>query len=77
VSAGAVTGVLLWITGSVLFSLYVTQFGNYNKTYGSAAAIVILLLWFLLSSYSLLLGAEINAEGERQARHRAAESDGA
>jgi membrane protein len=77
VSAGAITGVLLWITGSVLFSVYVTHFGNYNKTYGSAAAIVILLLWFLLSSYSLLVGAEINAEGERQARRRRADSDGA
>jgi membrane protein len=77
VSAGAVTGVVLWITGSVLFSLYVAHFAQYNKTYGTAAAIVILLLWFLLSSYSLLVGAEINAEGERQARRHAASGDGA
>jgi membrane protein len=76
-SAGAVVGVLLWIAGSVLFSLYVTHFGNYNKTYGTAAAIVILLMWFLLSSFSVLVGAEIDAEGERRGRVQTADSGGA
>ena len=57
---------MLWIVGSALFSLYVTRFGNYNETYGAAGAIVILLMWFLLSSYAILIGAEINAEMERQ-----------
>jgi membrane protein len=67
VSPGAVVGVLLWIGGSVLFSLYLTHSGNYNATYGAAAAVVILLMWFLLSAYSILVGAEINAEMEREA----------
>jgi membrane protein len=68
VSWGAVTATLLWIAGSVLFSIYVTRFGNYNETYGSVGAIVILLMWFLLSSYAVLIGAELNAEMERQTR---------
>ena len=68
VSWGAVIATLLWILGSVLFSIYVTRFGNYNETYGSVGAIVILLMWFLLSSYAVLIGAEVNAEMERQTR---------
>jgi membrane protein len=65
-SWGATIAVALWIFGSALFSLYVTRFGNYNETYGAAGAVVILLMWFLLSSYAILIGAEINAEVERQ-----------
>jgi membrane protein len=68
VSWGAAVAVALWIVGSALFSLYVTRFGNYNETYGAAGAVVILLMWFLLSSYAILIGAEINAEMERQTR---------
>lgn len=68
VSWGAVVATVLWIVGSVLFSIYVTQFGSYNETYGSVGAIVILLMWFLLSSYAVLIGAELNAEMERQTR---------
>jgi membrane protein len=68
VSWGAVSATVLWVVGSALFSLYVTRFGNYNETYGSVGAIVILLMWFLLSSYAVLIGAELNAEMERQTR---------
>jgi membrane protein len=68
VSWGAGIAVLIWLVGSALFSLYVTRFGNYNETYGAAGAVVILLMWFLLSSYAILIGAEINAEMERQTR---------
>jgi membrane protein len=68
-SWGAVIATLMWLAGSALFSLYVSQFGNYNKTYGSMAAVVILLTWFLLSAYVLLIGAEINAEMERTGRN--------
>ena len=59
---------LLWIAGSALFSLYVSSFGSYNETYGAAGAVVILLMWFLLSAYAVLIGAEVNAEMERQTR---------
>lgn len=68
VTRGAVTATALWLAGSAAFSVYVTQFGNFNKTYGSAGALVVLLLWFLLSAYAILIGAEIDAEMERQAR---------
>jgi len=66
VSWGAVVATLLWIAGSALFSFYVSQFGNYNETYGSVGAVVILMMWFYLSAYAVLLGAELNAETEHQ-----------
>ena len=68
VSWGAVIATVLWVLGSALFSLYVARFANYNETYGSVGAVVILLMWFLLSSYAVLIGAELNAEMERQTR---------
>jgi membrane protein len=68
VSWGAVVATVLWIIGSALFSLYVTKFGSYNETYGAMGAVVILLTWFLLSAYAVLIGAEVNAEMERQTR---------
>jgi len=66
VTPGAIIATLLWLVGSALFSFYVTQFASYNVTYGSLGVVVILMIWFFLSVYSILLGAEINAEMERQ-----------
>ncbi|NIJ10989.1 membrane protein [Saccharomonospora amisosensis] len=66
VSPGAVAATILWILGSVLFSLYVNFFGSYNETYGALAGVIVLMLWLYLSSYVVLLGAEINSESERQ-----------
>ncbi|MFC5949193.1 YihY/virulence factor BrkB family protein [Pseudonocardia lutea] len=66
VSVGALVATLLWIIGSVAFSLYVNNFGSYNKTYGALAGVIVLMLWLYLTSYIVLLGAEINAESERQ-----------
>jgi membrane protein len=68
VSTGAAVATVLWIAGSIGFSLYVNYFGNYNKTYGTLAGVVVLLLWLYLTSYIVLLGAEVNAESERQTR---------
>lgn len=68
-SAGSALAVLVWIAGSVGFSLYVHNFGNYNETYGSLGAVIILLLWFWLSAFIVLMGAELNSEMERQTRH--------
>ena len=76
VSWGAVFATLLWIIGSALFSLYVTQFGDYNKTYGSMGAVIILMTWFLLTAYVFLIGAEINAEMERQTRKDTTDAKG-
>jgi membrane protein len=66
VSWGAVAATVLWLSGSAGFSLYVSAFGSYDKTYGSLGAVVILLLWFWLSALSVLIGAAINAESEHQ-----------
>ncbi|WP_414499847.1 YihY/virulence factor BrkB family protein [Zymobacter sp. IVIA_12111.31 C1] len=64
-SIGTITSTLLWILGSLGFSLYVSHFGSYNSTYGSIGAVVVLLMWFWLSAYIILLGASINCELER------------
>ena len=66
VSLGSLVAALLWLLGSIAFSLYVNFFGNYNKTYGALAGVVVLMLWLFLTAYVVLLGAEINAEAERQ-----------
>jgi membrane protein len=66
VSVGAGIATVLWIIASVGFSLYVSHFSSYAKTYGALAGIVILLLWLFITSYAILLGAEINAESEQQ-----------
>jgi len=67
-SVGAVVAAALWVLGSLAFSLYVNNYGSYNKTYGALAGVVILLLWLYLTSYIILLGAEINAESEKQTK---------
>jgi len=67
-SVGALVAAALWVLGSLAFSLYVNNFGSYNKTYGTLAGVVILLLWLYLTSYIVLLGAEINAESEKQTK---------
>jgi membrane protein len=66
VSPGAVTATVLWLIGSVAFSIYVRNFGSYNETYGSLGAVVILLMWFWVSAFMVLFGAELNCEIERQ-----------
>jgi membrane protein len=66
VTWGAAVATVLWLVVSGLFSFYVSNFDSYNKTYGSLAAVVILLMWLYLTSYVVLLGAEINTEMELQ-----------
>jgi membrane protein len=61
ISAGAIAFTLAWLAASYLFGIYVSNFGNYNATYGALGGVVILLLWFYLTAFLLLLGAEINA----------------
>ena len=64
-SPGAVIAVVIWLAASGLFALYVGLFGSYNKTWGSFAAVIIMLTWLWLSALALLFGAEVNAEVER------------
>ena len=65
-SIGAVVALVLWLLGSAGFSDSVDNFAKYNQTYGALAAVIILLLWLYLSAFAVLLGAEFNAETERQ-----------
>ena len=67
-SPGAATAAVLWVVGSILFSVYVTHIGDYNATYGALGGMVVLLTWLYLSAFVVVLGAEINAEMERQTR---------
>jgi membrane protein len=66
VSVGAVVATVIWLIASIGFSIYTATFGNYAKTYGVFAGIVVLLFWLWLTMYAILLGAEINAEAEQQ-----------
>ncbi|HQZ32766.1 MAG TPA: YihY/virulence factor BrkB family protein [Ilumatobacteraceae bacterium] len=65
-SPGALVAAALWLVGSLLFSLYTANFAKYNETYGSLGAVVVVMLWLFLTSLSVIIGAEVNAEMERQ-----------
>ena len=64
-STGALVAILVWVVASVGFGLYVANFSNYNKTYGSLAGVIVFLLWLWLGNLALLFGAEFDSELER------------
>jgi len=66
VTWGSAGATILWLLASMLFSFYVSHFGSYNKMYGSVGAVVILMMWFYLTAYIALLGAETDSEMEHQ-----------
>ena len=57
---------VIWAVVSLGFSIYVDNFGSYDKTYGAIAGVIVLMLWLYLTCYLILLGAEINSEAEHQ-----------
>ncbi len=65
-SIGSISATVLWLVGSGLFSLYAARFGKYEDTYGALGAVVVVMLWLYLTAYAIVLGAELNAESERQ-----------
>lgn len=68
VTPGAVLATVLWLGSSVLFALFVRNFGSYQPTYGALAGVVILLLYIWMTAFVVLLGALLNAEMEHQSR---------
>jgi len=65
ISPGSVLALALWIVATVGFFFYVSNFGSYNKTYGTLGGLIVLLVWMWISNIALLFGAELNAELER------------
>lgn len=68
VTPGAVIACVLWLVASAGFGFYVANFGSYNESFGALAGVVVMLMWFWISAFIVLLGAEINAEAEAQTR---------
>jgi membrane protein len=68
---GSLLATVVWLAASGGFAVYTSMFGSYNKTWGSLAAVIVLLTWLWLAAVALLLGAELNAEAERSRELRA------
>jgi len=68
VTPGSLIASTLWLIGSALFAIYVRNWGSYGETYGALGGVIVLLMWFYLSGYIVILGAEINSEMERQTK---------
>jgi len=69
VTPGAIFALVGWLVASYALRVYVRYFGNYNATYGSIGGVIVLMLWFYLSSLALLVGAEINSQIRRAQTH--------
>jgi membrane protein len=73
VSPGAIVALLVWLVASAGFAVYVASFGSYNATYGTLGGAIVLLIWLWISNLALLLGAEFDAELERERELRSGE----
>lgn len=72
-TVGSTIAVAIWLLASGAFALYTASFGSDNETWGSLAAVIIMLTWLWLTSLALVFGAEVNAEAERSRELRQAE----
>lgn len=66
VNWGSAIAATLWLIGSILFATYVRNFDTFGRTYGAIAGVIVMLMWFYVSAFVIILGAEINSELERQ-----------
>ena len=65
VTPGSLVAIVVWIVASALFGFYVSNFGSYDKTYGTLGGMIALLVWFWISNLAILFGHQLNAERER------------
>jgi membrane protein len=65
ITPGSVLALGLWIIASIGFAFYVSNFGSYDKTYGTLGGVVTFLVWMWIANIAVLLGVELNAELER------------
>jgi membrane protein len=65
VTPGSLIAIVVWVIASALFAFYVSNFGSYNKTYGTLGGLIALLVWFWISNLAILFGHQLNAERER------------
>ncbi len=70
ITPGCIFALVLWLVVSAGFAAYVSQFGSYDKTYGTLGGLVALLVWLWITNIAVLLGAELNAERERDVQLR-------
>ncbi|MCG7523626.1 YihY family inner membrane protein [Streptomyces sp. OfavH-34-F] len=66
VTPGSFLALVIWVVASAGFAFYVANFGSYNKTYGTLAAVIIFLVWLWITNLAVLLGLEFDAEMVRQ-----------
>lgn len=66
ITPGGVIAVIVWLIASGIFAVYVSFSGSYNKTYGSLATVIVFLVWLWITNIAILLGAEFNAETQRE-----------
>ncbi|HYN96021.1 MAG TPA: YihY/virulence factor BrkB family protein [Pilimelia sp.] len=74
-TVGGALALVVWLLGSLGFALYVANFGSYDKTYGSLAAVIVFLVWLYLSNCAVMLGVEVNAELQRGRQLQAGAED--
>ncbi len=72
IGPGAALATVLWLVASELLTVYVSRIVTFSATYGPLGAAVGVMLWFYISAYAVLLGAELNARLEQDAHHTAA-----
>ena len=65
VSPGGIFAVVIWLVASAAFALYLANFADYNKTYGTLGGVIAFLVWLWITNIAILLGAELDAEMER------------
>jgi membrane protein len=67
ITPGSLVALVVWVVASAAFAFFVANFGSYNKTYGTLAGLIVLLVWMWMTNIAILFGHQLNAERERSA----------